>query len=373
MNSKYRAEDTCASAETEAAPTRRAAMAEKWPEPAPRTFAKARAPGADYRLGTVHALVAAALLALQAPFSAMAARMLPLVDFIAITQAALLASLPLLLSRPEARRDFITLVTSPSAWPKFAVLLGVGLAGVTLYDFGLGSAHPIIVATVLNLSPFWAALVAFVVSRKPLPRSALMFFGCFGFAFFGAMAITWSQLDRGSSALFADVIASALRNQWIYALPVPILFALSGTLVYLWFSDYDENAAVGANFLVSALVLIPAAVWTHARGATHLPHVAVVALLLLFLGTLASAAAGRVAYQAALSSTQNDNGYVTMFFLIIPPLSALVSWPMSFWLPELKFAPNPLFFAGLAAVTTPLLVLAVACMAPTKKRLAPSC
>ena len=376
MNSKYKAEEICGSAKAEADPMRRAAaMGENFPVQAIKTWAKARGcgasrgPSADYRLGTVHALVAAALLALQVPFSAMAARMLPLVDFIAITQAALLASLPLLLSRPEARRDFITLVTSLSAWPKFVVLLGVGLAGITLYDFGLSSTHPIIVATVLNLSPFWAALVTFVVSRKPLPCSALMFFGCFGFAFFGAMAITWSQIDQGSTELFADVIASALRNQWIYALPMPILFALSGTLVYVWFSDYNENAAVGANFLVSALVLIPAAGWTHARGGTHLPDVAVVATLLLFVGTLASAAAGRVAYQAALSTTQNDNGFVTMFFLIIPPLSALVSWPMSFWLPELKFVLNPLFFAGLALVTTPLLVFAVVCMVPTKKGL----
>ena len=326
-----------------------------------------RGRSADYRQGTIHSFVAAALLALQMPFSAMAARRLPLVDFIAITQVALLASLPLLLSRSEARRDFITIVASLRAWPKLVVLLGVGLAGITLYDFGLRSANPIIVAAVLNLSPFWAALVALVVSRKPLPGSAAMFFGCFGFAFFGAIAITWSQVDGRSTQLFDDVVANALRSQWIYALPAPILFALSGTLVYVWFSDYDENAAVGANFLVSALVLIPAASWTHIRDGTYFPAVAVEALLLLLVGTLAAAAAGRVAYQAALSATQNDNGFVTMFFLIIPPVSALVSWPLSFLLPELKFVPNPLFFAGLALVTAPLLFFAVACVVPAKK------
>ena len=341
-------------------------MEKNFPEQAIKTWEMARGrsascgPSLNYRLGTIHSLVAAALIALQAPFSAMAARTLPLIDFVAITQVALLASLPLLLSRPEARRDFIALVTSLTAWPKFVVLFGVGLAGLALYDFGLSGANPIVVAAVLNLSPFWAALVAFVVSRKPPPGPALLFFGCFAFAFVGVIVISWSQVDQLSTKLFADVITSALHGRWICALPMPILFALSGTLVYVWFSDYDENAAVGVNFLVSALVLIPAAGWIHFRDGTHLPAVAVQALLLLLVGTLVSAAAGRVAYQAALSATQNDNGFVTMFFLIIPPLSALVSWPLSFLLPELKFVPNPLFFAGLALVTTPLLIFAVA-------------
>jgi drug/metabolite transporter (DMT)-like permease len=321
----------------------------------------------DYRLGTIHSLVASALLAIQLPFSTMAARRLPLMDFIAITQIALLASLPLMLSRPEARRDFVKIVTAFRAWPKLVALLGVGVAGITLYNVGLRNANPIIVAAVLNLSPFWAALVAFFVSRKPLPGSGAVFFGCFGFAFFGAIAISWSQVDEDSAELLADVIAGALRSHWIYALPAPILFALSGTLVYVWFSDYDESAAVGANFLVSALVLIPAASWTHFRDGGRFPTVEVEALLLLLVGTLASAAAGRLAYQAALSATQNDNGFVTMFFLVIPPLSALVSWPLSIFLPELKFASNALFFAGLALVTAPLLVFAAACMVAAKK------
>jgi drug/metabolite transporter (DMT)-like permease len=317
-----------------------------------------RGPKADYRLGAVYSLITAALLALQEPFSALAARKLPSPDFIAFTQVALLASLPLLLSRPEARRDFTALVTSWRAWPKFAVLLGVGLAGLALYDLGLSSAHPIITAAVLNLSPFWAALVAYLATRKPLPGSWTLFFGCFVFAFFGAMAIAWSQIDQGPAKLEADVIKSIMQSHWIYALPMPIMFALSGTLVYVWFSDYDESAAVGANFLVSAVTLIPAAILLHAHEMTRLPPDATWAVLLLLFGTLASSAAGRVFYQAALSATHNDNGFVTMFFLIIPALSALVTWPLSFWIPDLTFLPNPLFFAGLVLVTAPLLVFA---------------
>ena len=156
-------------------------------------------PKADYRQGAYYGIATATLMALQAPFSALAARKVAPWDFIAFTQIALVASIPLLLARPEARRDFVALLTTLRNWPKFVVLLAVGLGGLALYDIGLKNAHPIATAAVLNLSPFWAAVVAFVISRKRIPGSAMMFFGCFLFAFVGAMAIAWSA-DRPESS-----------------------------------------------------------------------------------------------------------------------------------------------------------------------------
>jgi hypothetical protein len=111
------------------------------------------------------------------------------------------------------------------------------------------------------------------------------------------------------------VIESALHSHWIFALPMPIFFALSGTLVYVWFSRYAESAAIGANFLVSAIVLIPATFLLSQReGAVRLDEASIVPILLLLVDTLASSAAGRVFYQHPLSATHNDNGFVTMFF-----------------------------------------------------------
>jgi hypothetical protein len=43
---------------------------------------------------------------------------------------------------------------------------------------------------------------------------------------------------------------------------MPAFFALSRTLVYHWFSDFDEPAAIAANFVVSSFVLIPVAAMT---------------------------------------------------------------------------------------------------------------
>jgi hypothetical protein len=312
----------------------------------------------DYRRGALFSFVTAALLALQEPFSALAARRLDSADFIACTQVSLLVSLPLLVARPEARRDFVRLLTDLKAWPKFAALFVVGLCGLELYDIGLSSAHPIITAAVLNLSPFWAAAVAYGVSRKPLPGSSPLFLTCFGVAFFGATAIAWSQINLAPGRLASEVLQSVLHSHWIYALPMPMFFALSGALVYVWFRDYDQGAAIGINFLVSAVILIPAAAWrAHAHVAALLAPDSAPAVALLLIGTLASSAAGRVFYQAALGATGNDNGFVTMFFLIIPALSALVSWPLSIWIPNVGFLPNALFFVGLVLVSAPLLVL----------------
>ena len=49
-------------------------------------------------------------------------------------------------------------------------------------------------------------------------------------------------------------------------------------------------------------------------------------------------AAGRVVYQMALTATENDNGFVTMFFLFVPGLSSLISFVLSSWISDLHFA-----------------------------------
>ena len=315
----------------------------------------------DYRLGTFYAIATAVLVSFQVPFSALAARSLGSLDFMAFTQLALLFSVPLLIMRADSRRDFAAIVFRVRNWPKLAVIFLIGVAGLKLYGIGLSSTHPIITAAVLNLSPFWAALIAFLVSRRTMSVSPFTFFTCFLVAFFGAMAIAWSQIDLDSKVLARDVIESFIHSKWIYALPMPAFFALSGTLVYQWFSDFDEAAAIAANFIVSALVLIPLAVVTSDFGRASNPsEQSAVAILLLLVGTLAASAAGRVFYQMALTATKNDNGYVTMFFLLIPALSALISFMLSHWIPGLQFVPRPMFFVGMALVTIPLLALSLA-------------
>jgi drug/metabolite transporter (DMT)-like permease len=314
----------------------------------------------DYRAGTLYALATAVLVSFQVPFSALAARSLGSLDFMAFTQLALLFSVPLLIMRADSRRDFAAIVFRVRNWPKLAVIFLIGVAGLKLYNIGLSSTHPIITAAVLNLSPFWAALIAFLVSRRSMSVSPLAFIACFLVAFLGAMAIAWSQIDLDSKVLARDVIESFIHSKWIYALPMPAFFALSGTLVYQWFSEFDEPAAIAANFVVSSLVLIPLAAMTSDFGqASHLSEQSILAILLLLVGTLAASAAGRVFYQMALTATKNDNGYVTMFFLLIPALSAVLAFMLSHWIPGLQFVPRPLFFVGMALVTIPLLALSL--------------
>jgi drug/metabolite transporter (DMT)-like permease len=308
---------------------------------------------ANYRVGTLYAVATAILLALQPPFSASAARNLTSMDFIGFTQCALLFSVPLLIARSDTRRDFVAILLDVRNLPKLTAIFLVGASGLSLYDIGLSSAHPIITAAILNLTPFWAALVALIVSKRSVSVSPAVFLGCFLVAFCGAMTIAWSQINADNKILAKTVIENAIHSKWIYALPAPIFFALNGTLVFKWFSEFDEPAAIAANFVVSSLVLIPVAVAT-SNFSTRLSEQSTLAILLLLFGTLASCAAGRVFYQIALTATQNDNGYVTMFFLLTPVLTPLISLPLSRWMPDLQFVAGPLFFIGMALVIVAL-------------------
>ena len=72
-------------------------------------------------------------------------------------------------------------------------------------------------------------------------------------------------------------------------------------------------------------------------------------------GTIVAASVGRVLYQIALSVTGNDNGFVTMFFLLIPALTALISLSLSGWISDLHFAVSWMFYVGLFVVSASLL------------------
>lgn len=316
------------------------------------------APGTNYRLGSLYSIATAFLLATQEPFSYLAAKRLNSLQFIDLTQIALLASIPLLLARAESRRDFVALLSDPSNLGKLAIIFGIGLSGLLLYNFGLSGAHPIVISAILNLSPCWAALVARVISNKPIPISPTIFFGCLAGGFVGAMAIPWSQIDSADLPSLSELAGGALHGTWIYAIPIPIFSALGGTLIGKWFIKYDESAAIAANFVASTLVLIPfATIVLYERS--ELPSGQPLAIALMMAGTIIAASLGRVLYQVSLTATDNDNGFVTMFFLLVPALTSLVSLALSRWITDLHFVVGPIFFLGLVVNAGALLLFSL--------------
>src|SRR5262249_29747287 len=150
------------------------------------------------------------------------------------------------------------LLREPWNYGYLAVIFAIGMTGLLLYNAGLSDAHPIIIAAILNLSPFWAALVALLISRVPIPISPSVFFGCFAGAFAGAMAVAWSQISDAGKPTMSELAANFVHGSWVYAIPVPICSALGGTLIGKWFAKYDESAAIAANFLFANILLIPA-------------------------------------------------------------------------------------------------------------------
>jgi hypothetical protein len=64
---------------------------------------------------------------------------------------------------------------------------------------------------------------------------------------------------------------------------------------------------------------------------------------------------GSRALSNRLSVTGNDNDFVTMFFLLIPALTALISLCLSWCISDLHFAVSWMFYIGLAVVSASLL------------------
>ena len=308
----------------------------------------------NYKVGSLYAVVTALLVSVQEPFSFLAAKRLSLTQFVFLTQVALVMSIPLLMLSGKSRRDLVLLLGNAGNYFKFGVLFIIGMTGLLLFKLALSNAHPIIISAIINLQPFFAALVALIVTRVPIPVSPSIFFACLISAFLGAMAIAWSQVGEANRPEFSQLAQSAMHGTWLYAVPVPICSALGGTLVCKWFAKYDEPAAMAANFAVSALLLIPTAglmlFWR-----SELDFGRLFPVILMIAGTIVAASVGRVLYQIALSVTGNDNGFVTMFFLLIPALTALISIPLSGWIPDLHFAVGWMFYVGLFVVSSSLL------------------
>jgi drug/metabolite transporter (DMT)-like permease len=315
-------------------------------------------PRADYRLGTLYATATVLLLATQEPFSSLAAKRLSYMQFICLTQIALLVSIPLLTAHPTSRRDFFALLRDSTNYWKLLVILGLGIAGLVLYERALSNAHPIIVVAVLNLSPFWATLVAWVIARKRIPVSPAIFYSCLTAAFLGAVAVVWSQTEESNRPSTSDIADNLLHGTWVYAIPIPLLSALNGTLIGKWFGKYDESGAIAANFAVANLFLIPATIFLlFRRGELYSDQF--LAIGLMIVGTIIAASVGRVLYQIALTATGYDNGFVTTFFSLVPALTALISVPLSLWIPDLHFRIGPVFFLGLTAICGALLLFSL--------------
>ena len=131
----------------------------------------------NYQLGSLYSVITAFLYATQEPFSFPAAKHLNTLQFVALTQV------------PPCSYPFRFLLETTGQSPGFrrpvskaapnyaylAVIFAIGMTGLLLYNFGLSNAHPIIISAILNLSPFWAALVALVLAGVPIPISRATF------------------------------------------------------------------------------------------------------------------------------------------------------------------------------------------------------
>ena len=203
-------------------------------------------------LEACYSVFTAFLYATQEPFSFPAAKHLSTLQFVCLTQIALLISIPLVTWRPASRRDFVALLRDRSNYGKLAVIFAIGMTGLLLVqlrpqqrpsDHHIGDLEPVAV--------LGGDGGATIMSRVPIPVSPTIFFGCFAGAFIGAMAVAWSQLGDAGKPTMGQLADNFLHGSWVYAIPVPLCSALGGTLIGKWFARYEESAAVAANFFVA--------------------------------------------------------------------------------------------------------------------------
>jgi hypothetical protein len=149
-----------------------------------------------------------------------------------------------------------------------------------------------------------------------------------------------------------------IHGSWVYAIPVPLFSALGGTLVGKWFGKYNESAAIAANFLFANVILIPSCLvilaWRRELTFEQLP-----VMLLMIVGTILASSVGRVFYQISLTVTGGDNGFVTMFWNLVPALTAVVSLILSRWIADEHFIIDPTFFLGSALIAASLLLFSL--------------
>ena len=212
----------------------------------------------NYRLGSLYAVITACLYATQEPFSFPAARHLNTLQFVCLTQIALLVSIPLLTAAPgqsprlgrlvpktrqlrlsgghlrhRAMRPLVVQLRPQPRSPDhhfrdpepLAVLGGAGRAR------HLASADPDFAGDLFRLLRRRASSARW---RSPGASSA-------------------TPTSRRSSELADDF----LHGSWVYAIPIPLCSALGGTLVGKWFGKYNKSAAIAANFLFANVILIP--------------------------------------------------------------------------------------------------------------------
>ena len=76
----------------------------------------------NYKLGSLYAVITAFLLSIQEPFSFLAAKQLSVLQFVFLTQVALLMSIPLLTVRATSRCDLISLLMDVRNYSKLGAL-----------------------------------------------------------------------------------------------------------------------------------------------------------------------------------------------------------------------------------------------------------
>jgi drug/metabolite transporter (DMT)-like permease len=298
------------------------------------------------RAATGFALLASVCFAAQHPLSK------PFLDTVeapalvmAVSAAVSVLGLPLLFLLGDGGRGCRALLSARPNRARLAILAAMGGLAAGAYVIGLRDTHTVFVALILNTSPLWAAAWARVSpERRPLPN-----------AFFPTVGLALAAIGgSGMLSRQADPSAAVFSPWSLLLVLVPGTWTLRALLTHLWFDEKETNVyeVTAALTLVSSGALLAA---LGAYGALDAGAAALVAWppvrqwLELAIGTVTGVTIGVAFYLKALRLS-GDQTYVTVFNLLIPFLSAVFAWLLTWIEPTAGLAPDVWTIGGTASL-----------------------
>lgn len=262
-----------------------------------------------------------------------------------LTSLLALLGLPVLFAMARGGRDCFAILASRRYWPALSAITLLGIASKLFYLGGLAGNHPVIVTLFLNTSVLWAALWSRLISGRSLPK-----------AFFSTVVLAAIALAAPHVLAARDGGGIAIRPVDLLLLLVPAFYTLKSVLASRWFPGRDTIEVSASLNVASVFFLMPVLLLPrfHDGIGLSLRQSATVHWVEAGIGTLCGTVLGAAFYITALHKSEGRYAYVTAFNLLIPSLSALIGYGLSWVEPMAGVAPAWPQLAGIVLLLAAL-------------------
>ena len=234
---------------------------------------------------------------------------------------------PLLIFVSTRGKDFVRILGDTRRWPHLLISTGLGLLVTYLYVWGNPKVHPVLVALLLNTSPLWAALWARLLKSESLPR-----------AFVSTVFVSLLAIG-GLYLVTNDSTSGWVSDPWgLLLLLVPGIYTLRAIMTARWFADRSAMDINAALTVLAAVLMLPLIIGEVQSDACEVAWNSIerVYWVELLVGTISGAIIGSAFYLLALQRSRGAYSFVTAFNLLIPSVTAMLSFVLHLVQPDVS-------------------------------------